>query len=172
MYYIIETNYVGVNQDQHIDDDTVEISTAPAIYNSSLEICLDGWCGTTSDYAIYAHGDYPTIDAAREAVGAIFGDVRERNSAGDYYIDQNSDRDIVAIYRKGRYEPMSREHTGNWLYDSMTSDITVETSYDEIKTLLADYKSAATDEGCTLHPDAEEMMLEYRQQLIDDQDDD
>lgn len=84
MYYLIENKYVGPNQrqDQYIDLDTIEISTSPAITNSSHEERIEGWCGTTNDWAVYAHGEYGTIEEARAAITDKFGDVRDCDPNG------------------------------------------------------------------------------------------
>jgi hypothetical protein len=79
MYYIIETNHVdpGQSQARYRDADRIDISTSPAIYNGSGEECIHGWAGTTDGWAVYAHGAYATLDAARAAIAAKFGAVRE-----------------------------------------------------------------------------------------------
>lgn len=82
MYYIIETRYVGENPDQHIDADSVEIRTTPADPSNLSR--------TTKDLALYAHGEYETIEAAKAAISAIFGDVLAVDS---------DDPDVVLLYR-------------------------------------------------------------------------
>ena len=79
MYYIIETNYAGANKnrDQYVDLDRIEIRTAPAKTNMSHQVRIEGWCGTTNDWAVYAHGEYATIAEARAAIAETFGKVRE-----------------------------------------------------------------------------------------------
>ena len=70
-YYIIETAYVGPNQDERADAATIEIRTSPACANEGYKERPEGWCGTTegwcgvvNDWAIYAHGEYATIEEA------------------------------------------------------------------------------------------------------------
>lgn len=167
MYYIIETNYVGPNQDQdqYADADKIQISTSPAITNSSHEPRTDGWCGTTNDWAVHAHGEYATLEAARAAVTDIFGEVREVD------MSISVDEDVVAEYRKGRHEPLGREATGDWAYEGIRSDITADTDDVEIDTLAIDYQVEANDQGFELDSDLRDMMIEYRDELRAERDD-
>ena len=95
MYYVIETNYAGPNHDQHADADIIEISTAPAITNSSHEVRIEGWCGTTNDWAVYAHGEYASAEEARAAIAEKFGDVRDSDPNGERFEEQR----MLAISR-------------------------------------------------------------------------
>lgn len=98
MYYIIETIYVGPNQnqDEYVDADRIEISTSPATANMSHEKRTEGWCGTTNDWSVYAHGEYATIEEARAAITEKFGEVRE--SDGDSF--ESDDEDVVETYKQ------------------------------------------------------------------------
>ena len=164
-YYIIKTDYVGPNQDQNIDADTIEISTEPARKNMSGEICLSGWCGTTNDWVVYAHGVYDSEDEARAAINAEFGAVREGNENEDFWSFNPAS---VAVFKPGEYTPFNRSETENWIYESMHNDITAKTTDDEIKTIAADYEDSANDGGYTL-TDAEEIMENYRDALINEE---
>lgn len=169
MYYIIETNYVGPNQDQdnYVDADKIEISTSPAITNSSHEVCIDGWCGTTNDWAVYAHGEYSNIDLARAAITEKFGEVRSFDANG--YSFESDDKEVIEIYKPGKYEPLSSEATANWSYDYIQSDINVETTDVHIAELVVEYQSIANSEGYALHGNLEDFMRERRQELRDEQ---
>lgn len=169
MYYIIETNYVGPNHDQHVDADRIEISTTPAITNRSHEIRLDGWCGTTNDWAVYAHGEYATIEAARAAIAEKFGDVRDRDANG--YSFESDDEDVVEVYKPGKYTPMSSQATADWAYEGIQSDIEADTTDERIAELVAAYEAEANSCGYTLHSDLEDFMKERRRELRDELED-
>lgn len=160
MYYIIETTYAGSNQEQHTDATRIDISTTPAMTNQSHEERINGWCGTTDDWAVYAHGEYETIEAARQAIIAKWEHVRYSDSNGDAYT--SDDPDIIETCKPGQYEPMSRQSTADWLYDGMTSDITADTTDEQIAKLVDDYESMAHDQGYTLDSDALDILTEYR----------
>jgi hypothetical protein len=66
-YYIVSENYVGPNVDQNLNSHCVRITTTPPRTNMSREIRTSGWLGTTNDWAKYAHGEFNTIEEAREA---------------------------------------------------------------------------------------------------------
>jgi len=173
MYYIIETNYVGPNQDQeqYVDADKIEISVTPAIQNSSREECTDGWCGTTNDWAVYAHGEYATIEEARAAIAEIFGEVRDSNGNGDIFETNEFEEDVIEIYKPCKYAPMSSEATENWAYDWIERDINAETTDARIIELVAEYEEEANEYGSTLSGDLDEFMRERRQQLRDELED-
>lgn len=172
MYYIIETNYVGPNQDQdqYADLDRIEITTAPAITNSSHEERTEGWCGTTNDYAVYAHGEYATIEGARAAIEEKFGDVRDRDANGDEW--RSDDDDVVETYKPGKYTPMARQETADWAYEGIQADISADTSDERIAELVKEYEAEANSSGYTLDSNLEDFMRERRQELIDEAEDD
>ena len=165
-YYIIETSYVGPNQEQeqYIDADLIEISAVPARTNSSHEVRIEGWCGTTNDYSVHAHGEYPTLEAALAAVAEKFGDVRDSDPNGDRF--ESDDEDALEIYRPGKYTPMGREATGNWIYDGLKIDVTADTTDERLTELVNEYNAIAHDDGYTLDlPYAERMAAKYRDDL-------
>lgn len=152
MFYVIETNYVGPNPDQHVDDDCIEISTQPARTNMSHEIKLEGWCGTTNDWATYAHGEYETEQDARNYIKETFGPVREDDET-DYYIGYDEDGEPimpVAVFRPGKYIPMDAEGTGNFTWEGVRTDITADTTDEQIEALIAQYEVLANEDGYTL----------------------
>lgn len=167
MFYIIETKYVGPNkgQDQYADLDKIEISTSPAITNSSHERCTEGWCGTTNDWAVYAHGEYATIEEARAAITEKFAEVRDSDANGDSF--QVDDEDIVETYKPGKYAPMSSQATADWSCEGIQSDIEAETTDEDIVELIAEYEAEANSNGFTLHNDLEGFMQEFRDELKD-----
>ena len=153
--FIIEENYVGPNRDQHIDADTIKITTEPATHNMSGTPCLDGWCGTTNDWATYARGEFPNLEAAEAFIRENYKDVREID---DFYDEGGT---VKAVYKPGKYEPISKEATGNFIYDSLHDSVTESTTDDEIRALVDEWEAAANDEGWTL-TDAFDLAVAYR----------
>jgi hypothetical protein len=172
MYYVIETKYVGPNQnqDQYVDADTIEIRTSPALTNSSHEERTEGWCGTTNDWAVYAHGEYATIEEARAAITEEFGEVRDADANGDSF--DSDDEAVVETYKPGQYAPMSSQATADWAYDGIQSDIEADTTDERIAELVAEYEEEANDHGYTLSSDLERFMMDRRQELRDGMEDD
>lgn len=156
-HYVIEERYTGPNQDQHIDTDIVKITTEPARKNMSNEICTEGWCGTTDDWAVYARGEYDSKEAAESFIMSTYKEAREAD------FDEN-DQSIVAIYKPGKYEPLCKEATGNFIFDSLQESVTVSTTDAEISALVDDWEAAAHEQGCTL-TGAYDMAVEYRDGL-------
>jgi len=157
-FFIVETQYVGPNrrEDRFVDAHRIEIRTAPARSNTTSQPCTDGWCGTTNDWAVYAHGEYPTIEAAREAIEAQFGPCREDEGVSPA-------DDVVETYRPGRYEPYGRDTTRSWCYESVLAEVTANTTPDQIDALIASLEeSAQITAGATLDLDEVRAVIEER----------
>lgn len=156
MYFIIETKYVGPNQlqGQYVDVDKIQICTSPAL-----------WLGAAGDWAVYAHGQYPSVAEARAAITAIFGEVRDSDPNGDRF--ESDDEDVVETYKPGKYAPMSTEETANW---ADMGGIAADTTDERIAELVAEYEAEANSIGYTLDSDLdlEEFMQQRRQELRDD----
>ena len=177
MYYIIEHRYVGPNQeqDQYVDLDFIEINSAPALTNSSHEPRIDGWCGTTDDWSVNAHGEYLTIDDARDAMLTLWSDVRWNDPNGDCYggcypVSDFSnilvdDPGRITICKPGKYTPMSRSATGDWACESMQHDIQADTTDEHLDILVAEYEEDAQATGYTLDSGLIDWMREYRDGL-------
>lgn len=87
-YYVIETNYVDDES-----GDRVEIRTTPARTNFSHEVRIIGFCGATNNKAVYAHGEFATLDAARAAIASLF-DVND----DDDEEEDSDDEELVEKY--------------------------------------------------------------------------
>lgn len=157
-HYVIAVNYVGPNRDQNIDADQIKITTEPARKNMSNEVCLDGWCGTTDDCAVYARGEFPDLEAAEAYIKANYKDAREID---DFYDEGGT---VKAVYKPGKYEPIGKEATGNFIYDSLHDSVTASTTDAEISALVDDWEREANSQGCTL-TGAYDMAIEYRDGL-------
>ena len=169
MYYVVETKYVGPNQDQdqYVDADHIDITTTPAAGNMSGEECLEGWCGTTDDWAVFAHGAYKTLEEARQAVEKKFAPCREDDDLEQYAEYEG----VVARFRLGEYAPMSKNMAADWLYSGMEQDIAAETSDQRLAELVEEYETEANYQGSTLQgTDPMEILREYRQRLRDELD--
>lgn len=171
MYYIIETKYVGPNQtqDRYVDVDKIEISTSPAITNSSHEKRIEGWCGTTNDWTVFAHGEYATVEEARAAITEKFGEVRDSDANGGSF--ESYDEDVVETYKPGKYAPMSSQATADWAYEGIQEGIEAETTDERIAELVAEYEAEANSYGYTLDSDLEHFMQGRRQELRDEVED-
>lgn len=157
-HYVIEVNYVGPNRDQNIDADQIKITTEPARKNMSNEVCLDGWCGTTNDWAVYARGEFPNLEAAEAFIRENYKDVREID---DFY---DEDITVKAVYKPGKYEPISKEATDDFIYDSLKESVNSSTTDDEIRALVDEWEREANGHGCTL-TGAYDLAVAYRDGL-------
>lgn len=168
-FYVIEKKYVGPNQDQHIDDDCIIISTAPAVYNMSGKVCTDGWCGTTDDWATYAHGEYCTLDDADAAVRAL-GPVRDTDPVtGDAYEGPcDEEEGIVARYKRGLLTPMSRDESISWSYETIADQLTYASTDADMAGILTWLTEEARYQGYRLDTAAvSDYMTERRAELIE-----
>lgn len=174
MYYVIESKYVGPNQDQaqYCDVDTIGIYTTPGKTNMSREVKLEGWLGTTNDWSEYAHGEYETVEAAEAAIRAKWEHVRDTTPGGDSFLSvaQYPDDECVALFKPGQYDQMSSEATGDWCYEGLQTDITADTTDARIAELAKEYEAAANSEGYTLDSNITRFMENRRQELRDERD--
>ena len=88
-YYVIETNFVNAEK-----GDKVEIRTAPARTNFSHEVRIIGFCGATNNKAVYAHGEFATLEAARAAIASLF----DVNDDDDDDEEASDDEEIIETY--------------------------------------------------------------------------
>lgn len=86
-YYVIETNYVDTES-----GDKIEIRTAPARTNFSHEVRIIGFCGATNNKAVYAHGEFATLESARAAIASLFDVIDDEDD------DEADDEEIVETY--------------------------------------------------------------------------
>lgn len=169
MFYIIEREFVGPDQEQHPDGTEIRIQTVPGRTNSSHEERTSGWLGTTNDWSEHAHGDYATLEEARAAIEERFGVCRERELE---MMDFVADDTVVAAFRPGLYQPMSRAATADWIFSGLKDCVTADTTDDDIADLINEWELAVNEEGCTLDDSAEDMARKYRDELIAERDND
>lgn len=170
MYYIIETKYVGPNRKQakFVDASRIEISTQPAKTNSGKQVLVNGWCGQTNYWSVYAHGEYPTLEAAQAAISTLFGKVRDRDPAGEPW--ESMDESVVATYHPGQYIPMDDEGMGNWVHSALENEVTADFSDEQVAQFAQECEEAVNREGYTFVSgsdlsDLEDLVRNYRDEL-------
>ena len=167
MFYIIEREYVGPNRDQHADDGHIIIvQNVPGRTNSSYEERIDGWLGTTNDWAEYARGEYGSLESARAAVIERFGPCRAKVPV---FEDDNT---CVECYRVGEFAQMSREETSDWIYPGLQSCVAAETTDSELDALISEWESDANSQGYTFDSRATDMARAYRDEQIENRNSD
>lgn len=154
MFYIIEKKYVGPNQGEskYVDEHYIYISKEPARTNSSNEIKIKGWCGTTNDYCVNAYGEYASLDDARKAIKEIFGEVRDRDlDTGELFIEDLEDDSVIEVYKPGKYVPMSLESIINFVDSEVHEDDNFgpDVSDEEIEKLAKKLEKQANELGYT-----------------------
>ncbi len=160
MFYIIEEKYVGPNADQKPDADTIWISTVPGIANGSGEPDIEGWLGTTNGWARYAHGEYPTLQAARDALETLFGEIRDCDPNGDPL--ESDDETVVDLYKPGAYALMGYQEAADWISAGLYQSIHTDTTDEEIRALIREWEAEANSQGYTLPPCVEGMVIDFR----------
>jgi len=157
-YYIIEHKYVGPNDDEmYFDVDDIKICSKPAKANLSGEVRTEGWCGTTDDWSVHAHGEYDSLDDAREAIVEKFGVVR-RVSFTDYYEGAG----MIEAYKEGELAPCTRNITYELIYDTMEDDVDAHTTNNEIDALVSEYTEYLNEDGYEPHESLKDILTEYR----------
>jgi len=156
-FYVIEHENVGPNANP-LNLHYV-IQSIPGVTNSSHEILVDGWLGTTNDNAEYARGVYDTIDQAREFIS---------KSAPGFTADTETDfyNDVIIEMWQDCREVWN---VGDWLYDGVKGEINAHTTDQEIKILAADYAKLAESENIYLDGDVEDYLVDFRENLIEEE---
>lgn len=156
--YLVEEIYVGPNTEQNVDANTIRITTEPARNNLDGEVRTSGWCGTTNDWATYAHGEFTSLDDARAAAQALRPDgLRE-------FGYEHNDGTVVA-YRPGRYDILNATSTVDYLWDSMTDRVNKDMTESEAEILAAEFEADAEADNVTL-TDAYQAIIDYRDGLV------
>ena len=150
--YVVEHNYVGPNQRERPDADTIEITTACPHTNMSHEPRPSGWCGTTNDWSVTAHGEFASEDAAREYVRRHW-EVREE----DDELDPVWDAEVVARYRIGALRPLSAEATREWVHDGVDQE--VANGRTDVEAIADGLAEAAKTDGLELDRGAVEGLI-------------
>lgn len=170
MYYVIEHVYVGPNPDQNTDADYIEVASKPARTNSSNEIQINGWCGTTNDWSVIAHGEYTTEYNAIAAIKEIYGEFRGLDDNGDPFEETRyfpMDDSVIRVFKPGKYHPLSCESTSDLAYDGMYHYIQSDTTDAELNMLAYDWEAEMNANGYSYHEDLLDMMIEYRKEMKD-----
>ena len=171
-YYIIEDQYIGPNYTtKDINNHHFLITTVPGRTNMSREERTSGWLGTTHDYYRYAHGEYDTLDDAREALDEMTGDeYRLVEEDSDAFWELTPDGEVIKpieVRRVGKYEELSVADSCDECY-SLYNEITDQTTDEEIDKLVdstvefyrEEYQSLLNEEA------VREMLIERRDELI------
>ncbi|WP_419621518.1 hypothetical protein [Thiolapillus sp.] len=116
-YYVVEVEYCGPNpyDVQNVDIDRYEITTTPPRISATGDVCTYGFLGTYNNVARYALGEYDSLAAAEYSVQT------ESLRGHQYRRDPEEDLppDVQAVYRLGRYAPVTDDVLGQWLENSV-----------------------------------------------------
>lgn len=153
-YYVIESNYVGPND--LFDPDHIGIYVTPELGNMSGEPVIEGWAGTTGDWARYGRGAFGTLEEARARIEELYPDRREEESGSP---------ECLEVYRLGELAEMTRALTADWLSDAK---LTGKETDDDLADILDIAEDNANSDGMTLSPDALEMLTEERDRARDE----
>ena len=131
MFYVIA--YTDVSS--RLNWDHVDISKSPARTNSSHEICTDGWCGSTNDVSVCAHGEFKTEIDARNYIEKNF-ETRGFSEYCKYGLDEwQYDEDVIDRFMIGEVEDMDESEVGDFIYEYMMECVTASTTDEEILAL-------------------------------------
>ena len=150
-YYIVEKHYIGPNpcDVEHIDFNRFEVTTKPPRHESK-GLVLQGWLGTYDNVDLYAHGVYDSLAAAEWAVKEVL-------LSGAFRRDPDDDlpSDVLAVYRPGRYAPITDDALLQWL--EYMIDISADDDDEELERQADTMIYELKQEGRTA----------YRAQMID-----
>ena len=159
-YYVVEVNWTGPDQmsDRYIDYDRYEVTTEPP-RDTSGDIQLSGWLGPNGDVASYAHGEYESQTAAEYAIIRMQDGQCRRHDE----VDAAMELGVVALYRPGKYTPMSDEALGNYIFESVENEaVCVQggtITQEQMARLVNDLRTLLRENGCDASEDRIEDML-------------
>lgn len=156
MYYITEHSYAGPNQlqEKFWDADYIVISTIPPRTNMSHEVRTEGWCGTTNDWGIYAHGEFESMEDAVEAINSRFNGSREiddNDGVDDFaHHAKHNDDGWLVTFKPGRYEPISPETLTEWMDAYTVSELEAAKTQSEVEAFIEAVELEVNSDDCTL----------------------
>ena len=159
-YYVVEVRWTGPDQTgaKYIDYDRYEITTAPP-RNTSGDIQLSGWLGPDGFVARYAHGEHDSLaEADYTVVGLLDDEYRRYDGCSSHEYGA-----VVAMYRPGKYPPMSDEALANYIFESAENEeVCVHggtITQEQMATLVNDLRTLLHDNGCDASEDRIENMI-------------
>ena len=178
MYYLIEIEYVGPNERDSYgnwigDSRVMSICTNPGRTNMSHEERTDGWLGTTNDNAVYAHGEFETLESARAAAHEMgFTKYYEPENK---YVDEDDDTVEQWISEEAA---RAQWDAGDWFINGLGSagtcseyGITAKTTDEELNELVARAEREANENDAELHGTLK-LFTELRDDLKSEAEDD
>lgn len=163
-YYVVETRYAGTKRDtKHLNANKVEVWTVPAVTNSSKEVRLSGWCGTTNDWAIYAHGEFNSLEAATLKAQNLgpYRDLREGEG-----IDPMDDHVVYQIW-SGEYRALDESDSWPYIGEEVKNSIKADTTDEQIAAFLDEMGAEANAAGYSL-ADMTQIVQAHRNDLAED----
>ena len=160
-FYVVSSEYVGPNPGETPEGTTMGIYRTPGKTNQSHEERIDGWLGTTNDVSETAHGEFETIEEARQYIQKYFGEDC-RKTEFDAIFDEDEEPDCVESSTEGKCAYMSRRdsvefvETGGAIEGTETDDElkeAVESSNDVLKN---------SGEPCQLSSDILDTLVALR----------
>ena len=142
-YYVIETENVGPNSDEHLDEHTFGISTKPATTNQSHEPRINGWCGTTNDWSVDAHGEF---DSYVDALDKIRELTKNEGFRDDPDFSQDDDESIVARFIAGSKPRLNAEQTADYFYSGIRELVRADMTDEEVEAFIEEQIEAAESE--------------------------
>lgn len=167
MFYLIVTEYVGPNKRDSkgdiIGDSAIAlICKEPGRTNSSGEVLIDGWLGTTNAQDKHAHGEFETLEEAREAA-ADLGYTHRRDDV-DEFDESTVEAYVSAAAARAQWDADDWFHR---LCDENTTrekyGITAVTTDDELKVAISTAIDEAIAAGVELHG-TPELFYELRRE--------
>lgn len=166
MYYVIETDYYD-----RFDSRYFSITSEPGATDRDDNPVTEGEFGNMLGVYREAHGEYETLEEAREAVKELCGgEMRDTDEYGARFegIYENE----VETYKPGKYQPMNAEGTGNWFAETRLDDfITAHTTDEEIEEIFEQFDEEVKEAvGSTLdRREGLAYMKRYRDRLLEEE---
>jgi hypothetical protein len=89
----------------------------------SGEECTSGWLGTTNDWAEYAHGEFSSLEEARQAVASVGGQAGYREASPEDSPLSDLYDNIVEEYRVGSLPYLTSAENKELAFDGAQEEV-------------------------------------------------
>ncbi|WP_276117956.1 Rossmann-fold NAD(P)-binding domain-containing protein [Pararhizobium qamdonense] len=146
MFYLASVEYVGPNQDddRYVDSTEIQVLKSPVKINGMGADILDGWAGEYNGWSTSADGVAATLEEAEAKIFALWGDVREIDHDG-----RDPSVNIAAVYKPGKYAPLSRSSVIEIVWEDFNDRITAESTDEDLEYAAFNAESVANDHEWT-----------------------
>jgi hypothetical protein len=150
-YYLVETEWVGPDPDEHVLEHTFTITTEQPLTNLGRQpLDKPGWLGTTNDWDERYHGMFSRREDA----------ILHMHKHYPRAVESDEDEDEFLVHPEE-----STSDIDDWI-DGGCDDVDADTTDEEIKEIARKIEADANEQGVYITDDVEDWLLAYRATIM------